>query len=222
MKRIIVCGLILILFLIMGVQSLVDANPRPIPLLPSSPDKSEPSITISLPQENQTYTNKTIEYSLTVTKPTSWFETMNVHGEVMFVFYLIDQNASENQIAEVTDIYSKQPLNYKGTLTNLSEGNHTFQIKVRSCSYYNHFYDANNSNTWKIEEYYYINTYSELINFTVNNSQQNSLPSPTQETQNLTTTPTAPEFPILAIIPLVMALVSTFVVMKRKHQVLSR
>jgi hypothetical protein len=216
MKRIIAFGLILILLVLFGIQSAVNANPRPVPLLPSTPDKSEPSITISLPKENQTFINKTIEYSLTVTKPTSWFQTMNVHGEVMFVFYLID--ASENQIAEVTDIYSKQPLNYKGTLTNLAEGNHTFQIKVRSCSYYNHFYDGNNSNTWKIEEYYYINTYSELINFTVNNSQQNSLPSPTQETQNLTTTPTAPEFPMIAIvIPMIVSLAFALAIKRKKH-----
>jgi hypothetical protein len=167
-----------ILILAFGVQSLVVANPRPIQL-PITPDKNETSVTISLPKNNQTYNANTIHYALKVAKPSSWFDYLPVHGEVMFASYLIDQNANEKQIAEVTDLYSKQPLNYEGDLTNLSEGNHSFQIKVRSCSYYNHFYDSNNSNTWSGIEYYYINNYSQMINFTVNIGASTIFPSQT-------------------------------------------
>ncbi|HLN44835.1 MAG TPA: hypothetical protein VK209_03935 [Candidatus Sulfotelmatobacter sp.] len=148
--------------------TLAVANPSPKPILPTTPDKNEPTITINEPF-NKTYNVGTIHYSLIVRKPSSWFDYDPVHGQIILIWYTIDNN-KEIEIADEPDYTSQQPFNYEGDITNLSDGNHSFQIHIHSCSYYNSLYDKNNSQTWNAEEYYYIDTYSNKINFTIDTS----------------------------------------------------
>ncbi len=164
----------------MAIVELAVGNPSPQAPLPTTPDKNEPTITISEPINNKTYDVDTIHYSLTIRKPSSWFDYDPVHGQIMVILYKLDNN-NEVAISNYADYlkYGKEPFSYQGDLTNLSEGNHSFQIRIHSDSYYNSYYDKNDSRTWNIEMNYYIDTYSEKTNFTVNTIPSTLEPSPT-------------------------------------------
>ncbi len=193
MKRIVIFTtsifiLLILVFILAGqVVSLAVANPSPKPILPTTPDKNEPTMTIIEPS-NKTYNVNTIHYSVTVREPSSWFDYNPIHGQIMLIWYTVDNN-KEIEIADEPDYSSQQPLNYEGYITNLSDGNHTFQIHVHSCSYYNSYYDKNNSQTWSIEQYYYIDTYSDKINFTIDTVSPNinllSIENKTYYTSNI-------------------------------------
>ena len=173
----------------MAILELAVGNPSPQVPLPTTPDKNEPTITISEPIINKTYDVDTIHYSLTIRKPSSWFDYDPVHGQIMVILYKLDNN-NEVAISNYADYlkYGKEPFSYQGDLTNLSEGNHSFQIRIHSDSYYNSYYDKNDSRTWNIEMNYYIDTYSEKTNFMVNTIPSTLEPSPTiQPTQSSAT-----------------------------------
>jgi len=168
------------------VVELAVGNPVPPAPLPTSPDKNEPSITVNEPINDTTYNVSTIHYSLTVRKPSSWFDYDPVHGQIMVILYKLDNN-DEVAVANYADYlkYGKDPFSYQGDLNGLSDGNHSFQIRIHSDSYYNSYYDKNDSRTWNIEMNYYIDTYSDKINFTVNTVPSTLEPSPTiQPTQS--------------------------------------
>ncbi len=176
MKKKVETILVLLTILIITITNiqfitLTVANPSPKPILPTTPDKNEPTITLNEPS-NKTYNVGTIHYSVTVKKPSSWFDYNPIHGQIILIWYTIDNN-KEIEIADEPDYTSQQPLNYEGDMTNLSDGNHSFQIHIHSCSYYNSHYDKNNSQTWDAEEYYYIDTYSNRINFTIDTTSPN-------------------------------------------------
>lgn len=229
---------IALVFLMLSIVSLpivelAFGNPSPQAPLPATPDKNEPSININEPINNKTYDVNTIDYSLTVRKPSSWFDYDPVHGQIMVILYKLDNN-DEVAISNYADYlkYGKEPFSYQGDLTNLSEGNHSFQIRIHSDSYYNSYYDKNDSRTWNIEMNYYIDTYSEKANFTVNTIPSTMEPSPTIQPTQSSVTPSnssindRADFPttyVLAIVAVaIFAIVIGALLLYRKHRKTSK
>ncbi len=210
MKKVAVLMVItLLIFFYLEVHQVTKAAPQ----LPSEPDKNEPTITIQEPRQNQTYPS-TVHYSITVKKPSSWFSYNPIHGSIMIIKYKIDNN-QEVEIADLPDYYSNQPLNYNGELTNLSEGEHIFQIRVHSCSYYNNQYDENNPMSWLVEQYYYIDTYAN-VTFTIQQNQTTPTPS-------IYPSPTIPEFPTQILLTLLtLTSIAIISIIVRKHQTFPR
>jgi hypothetical protein len=213
---------IALVFLMLSIVSLpivelAVGNPSIPPSLPKTPDKNEPTVTVNEP-DNTVYSNtKNVHYSVTVRKPSSWFDYDPIHGQIMLIWYTLDTN-KEVEIADEPDYRNRQPLIYEGDLNSLSDGNHSFQIRIRSCSYYNSFYDENNSNTWKAEEYYYIDTYSEKTNFTVNPIPSTLEPSPTIQPTQSSATPSnsiindRADFPAMYVFAIVVTAILAIVI----------
>ena len=145
--------------------SLISANPFPQPPKPETPDLHKPSIAMQLP-ENKTYNVNTVPYSLTVKPPSSWFNEYPVHGTIMSISYILDKNQAVTISGEIA-YYEQGPFNFKGTLSDLFEGNHSIQVYVRSDS----FYDPPNRPQPPYgqlpSEVYHLDTYSNKINFTI-------------------------------------------------------
>ena len=146
--------------------SLISANPSPQPPMPETPDLNKPSITTRLPENNKTYNVNTVPYSFTVKPPSSWFSEYPVHGTIMSISYVLDENQGVIVSSEIA-YYEQGPFDFKGTLSDLSEGNHSIQVYVKSDS----FYDPPNRPQppyGKLSsEVYHLDTYSNKINFTI-------------------------------------------------------
>ena len=148
------------------IFSLVSANPLPQPPMPETPDLNKPWIAMHLPVNNQTYNSKTVPYSLTVKPPSSWFNYYPVHGTIMSISYVLDKNQDVTISGEIA-YYEQGPFDFKEILSDLSEGNHSLQVCVRSDS----FYDPPNRPQPPYgqlpSEIYHLDTYSDKINFTI-------------------------------------------------------
>jgi hypothetical protein len=160
--------LVLLFLAVGGTQfvSLVSANPSPQPPMPETPDLHKPSIAIQLPENNKTYNVNTVPYSLTVKPPSSWFNYYPVHGTIMSISYILDENQEVTISGEIA-YYEQGPFDFKGTLSDLSEGNHSIEVYVRSDS----FYDPPNRPQPPFgqlpSEVYHLDTYSNKVNFTI-------------------------------------------------------
>jgi len=134
--------------------------------MPETPDLHQPSTAIQLPENNKTYNVKTVPYSLTVKPPSSWFNYYPVHGTIMSISYILDENQGVTISGEIA-YYEQGPFDFKGTLSDLSEGNHSIQVYVGSDS----FYDPPNRPQPPYgqlpSEIYHLDTYSNKINFTI-------------------------------------------------------
>jgi hypothetical protein len=114
---------------------LAMANPSMIPPMPETPDLNEPKVIVKLPEENKTYNTNAVPYSISVEKPSSWFDFNPVHGMIMTIDYIMDGDLHV-EIADEPPYYEIGPFAYEGTLSGLSEGNHTLEVYVRSDSFY--------------------------------------------------------------------------------------
>lgn len=163
----IISTLILMAMMFQGI-ALTRANPSVIPPIPETPDLNEPSVIVQLPERNKTYNVNTVPYSITVEKPSSWFGDYP-HAMIMIVDYILDGN-QHIEIADEPDYYERGPFTYKGTLSGLSEGNHTIEVYVRSDSFYDPP-DKPRSQQWPFgkapPQDYYLDTYSGEVYFTV-------------------------------------------------------
>jgi len=149
--------------------NLAMANPTMIPPMPEAPDLNEPKVIVELPERNRTYNSNTVTYSISVEKPSSWFDYNPVHGMIMTVEYILDEDLHV-EIADEPPYYEKEPFTYEGTLSGLSEGNHTLEVYVRSDSFYDPP-DKPRPQQWPWGKMppqdYYLDTYSDKIYFTV-------------------------------------------------------
>jgi hypothetical protein len=107
--------------------------------------------------------NTTVPYSIVVEKPSSWFQQNNyVHGNIMEVEYIIDE-VQHVLIGGETDPHKQEPFTYAGTISGLSEGNHTIRVHVNCQSYYAtpdmYIYDA--------ALIYFLDSYSDNVTFAV-------------------------------------------------------
>ena len=187
MKRI---GLVLtlmlaLLFLMLaGIQfvNLTRANPT-FGSSPYSetPDKSPPSIKIQIPEPNKVYNPKTVPYSITIEKPSSWFENDTIHGTLRSVGYILDEKENVT-IADINTSYlpdvqylidfqsETRTISLEGNLSGLSEGSHTIQVWVNSVSIY-HPSDTpqNFYGWWAAVAEYPIETSSDVTHFSIVN-----------------------------------------------------
>jgi hypothetical protein len=127
-----------------GLQfvGVTSANPTlPPSPYPETPDTTPPSIELHLPEPNKAYDPATVSYSITVTKPDSWFENGTIRDTLQSVGYFLDE--TENfSIAEcgpshLHDFQSEtRTIHLEGILPELSEGNHTIQAWAISRAIY--------------------------------------------------------------------------------------
>ena len=144
--------------------NVAKANPN-YPPMPPTPDLNEPSIKIKMPEHNKSYNVNSVPYSITVNKPYSWFDEYPVHGQILVIDYILD-GSQHVKIGDEPDYYKQGPFFFEGTLSGLSEGNHSLEVYVRSDS----FYDPSNSSTqppYPPPLDYYLDTYSGKVDFTV-------------------------------------------------------
>jgi hypothetical protein len=147
------------------------ANPYQGPLSPETPDKNPPSIALQSPS-NKTYAVDTAAYSLTISKPSSWFNDDSVHGEIVSVSYILDGGWRYVTIADLSQNEGKlssRLIELTGNVSGLSEGGHDLQLWVESVSYYYPPERASIGYGWWLmpPEEYRLDTYSERVYFTI-------------------------------------------------------
>ena len=107
---------------------------------PETIDKSLPSISISLPENNSFKQTQNVPFSITIQKPLSWFNTATIHGQLFSVIYYLDNGQkvtlAEQELGSPSNVNSKEPLHFQGILPQLTDGIHSFQVFVYGVSYY--------------------------------------------------------------------------------------
>ncbi len=146
-----------------------------------TPDTSPPSIKIQIPEPKKVYNTKTVPYSITIEKPSSWFENDTIQGSLRSVGYILD----EKENVTVADLYTSylpdfqylsefqsetRTINLEGNLSGLSEGSHSIKVWVNSVSIY-HPSDTpqNFYGWWDAVAEYSIETSSSVTHFSVVN-----------------------------------------------------
>jgi len=149
---------------------LGNANPIAPPAYPETPDANQTSIAVQSPALTGSYNTNTVPYSFTVQKPHSWFDYLPVHGDLVSVSYILDGNKVDVAGSGLDQgHYDSKPLSFNGTLTGLTEGNHSLRVYVRSVSYY---LDPNRPTSgygWWLypPANYYMDAYSATVPFLV-------------------------------------------------------
>ena len=144
----------LVLAIVGLLVELVVGNPTAFSYVgPSTPDTSLPEVTIQLPELNKTYNINNVLYSIIVEKPSSWFDYDQINGQLFSVVYYLDNGGKVTlaTLSSIEEYYNKQPSNFKGTLSGLSDGNHSLEVYVAAVSYY----DPHQAG---IPSYYYLNS----------------------------------------------------------------
>jgi len=176
---------ILILALIGLPAELAVGNPTTNSYVgPSTPDTSLPKISIELPELNKTYNINTVSYSIIVEKPSSWFDYDQINGQLFSIVYYLDAGAKVTlaTLSSPEEYYNRQPSNLKGTLSGLSDGNHSLKFYFEGVSYYDPYqvqgisnYYVNNSRT----VYFMIDTTSpSIFNLSIENKTYSTTEMP--------------------------------------------
>ena len=167
---------------------------------PSTPDTNLPKLTVTLPENGTIYNTKDISYSVMVQKPSSWFDYGGYNGQLFSVEYYLDSNPkvtiAEKEFDSVESLNSKDPITLQDTLTNLSEGSHTFQVFVYGVSYYQDAHTAQG-----VPSNYYMNNNS-TVTFTIDTVSPTITPTQSSTTPNNSNINDKADFPttyILAI-----------------------
>jgi len=199
MKRT-VLALTIILALIFSVaatlqlNSVATANPYTgTPFLPPEPNTEPPIVTVQSPN-NTTYHENDVPLNFTVTQPYSWLQApYNISCWIKGVEYELD--------GQVVTLYKPSPSlhelpvtkQFSTVLTELSEGQHTLQVKISAESQY----DPNQRSYFFEMERYPLDV-SQTIVFTVD------------------TVDDIPEFPSWTILPLVVITTLIAIYFKKK------
>ncbi len=167
--------LIIVLLIIAAAEAIPvrsgKANPSPsYPSYPETPDTNQTTMNIQSPTPNTAFGSNAVSYSFAVQKPHSWFDYLPVHGDLLQISYIIDGKTVDLASSGLDQShYESKPLSFNGTLSGLSEGNHSLQVYVRSVSYY---LDPNRPTSgygwWLYPPLnYYMDTYSDQVLFSV-------------------------------------------------------
>jgi hypothetical protein len=158
MKKIglaIVSGFLVLAIIFLLMAEPVVGNPTPFDYVgPSTPDTNLPQITIQLPELNKTYNINNVPYSIIVEKPSSWFDYDQINGQLFSVVYYLDNGAKVTlaNLSSIEEYYNKQPSNFQGSLSGLSDGNHSLEVYVYGVSYY-----LGPQQVQGVPSYYYLN-----------------------------------------------------------------
>jgi len=137
--------------------------------LPLTPDKSLPKITVELPELNKTYNTNNLSCSVIVEKPSSWFANGEVYGLLFSVVYYLDdgEKVTFANMYSVDEYYDKQPSHLNGTVSGLSDGNHSLKFYVEGVSFYNPY-----QNLPGLISQYYVNS-SRTVHFMIDTTFPN-------------------------------------------------
>jgi hypothetical protein len=126
------------------------ANPAPLFSFPTEPVMNSPTIIVTSPVQNQTYTSNEVQLTLTIIKPETWFAFDVFHhadhtpGTQTFVnitsiYYVLDdgerQNITVHDIASLFDTPPTLTLNLSTALP-LAVGAHSIKVGLEADSYY--------------------------------------------------------------------------------------
>lgn len=160
MKKAVAAVLVSLLLIVGLLAELAIGNPSsafpvlgPSTLdLPITPDTSLPKITVELPELNKTYNTNNVSCSVIVEKPFSWFANDEVYGLLYSVVYYLDDEKKVTfaNLYSEDEYYNKQPSHLNGTLSGLSDGNHSLKFYVEGVSFYDPYQVQGVSN-------YYVN-----------------------------------------------------------------
>ena len=166
-------SLLIMLLLLLAIgqfTSLGKANPRPGVSYPENPDMNEPTIDMGTLENDKISNVNHVTLSFSVKKPLSWFNIYPIHGDLMSISYILDEKKVEVSSNLESEHSNSKPLTFTKVLSELLEGNHSLKVCVRSVSYY---IDPNrpDDSTYGWWRYppanYYMDTYSQIVNFTV-------------------------------------------------------
>jgi hypothetical protein len=130
--------------------NLATANPAPLFSFPTEPVMNLPTIIVTSPVQNQTYTSNEVQLTLTIIKPETWFAFDVFHhadhtpGTQTFVnitsiYYVLDdgerQNITVHDIASLFDTPPTLTLNLS-TILPLTVGAHSIKVGLEVDSYY--------------------------------------------------------------------------------------
>lgn len=176
MNKLFTCFLVAVLlsFLLAVGMQFVDvtlANPTLAPSpYPDTPDTTPPSIDVQLPEHGTAYDANTVSYSITVEKPESWFENGTIRDTLHSVGYFLDE--TENIVivdnASHSDFQSEtRTIHLEGSLSGLSEGNHTIQVWVISRAVYHPNTPQDYYGWWATVAETTFDTQSDIVTFSV-------------------------------------------------------
>ena len=222
-------GLLLVFFLLLFAEQsfLIRANPTSVSV-PENPDKNQPIITIDTPKNGSILNVSSLTLSFAVQKPSSWFSSYPVHGDLISISYFFDGKKTDVASTGLdSDHYSSKPSTFIKTISELSEGNHNLQIYVRSVSYYldpNRPAENSTYGWWMYPPAnYFMDTYSNKINFTIDTTPLLPTVSPTPTVTPYTppSNRNAPHLdPIFFLIPVsvIVTVVAVSVLLFRRHR----
>jgi hypothetical protein len=209
---------------LLSLASIVGANPTPPNYTgPSSPDTSLPKINITLPENGTIFNQIDAFYSIVINKPLSWFDYGPWNGQIFSVAYSLDNSAeitiAEKEFDSQQSLTSKEPITLQGTLNELSNGNHIFQVLLYGVSYYQ---DANQMKG--VPSNYYIRN-NATATFSVDTTlQANVSPTPTSPMPTINTgahnppiEPTQP-FTILVVALILIVIIVVSLLLIRRHR----
>jgi hypothetical protein len=192
-KKLLATTIILTTILALVLLPVVEVDANPVPWA-STPNLEKPTLTIQSPKNNTEYNNSIIA-NFTVIKPDSW---NSVH---MFSYYVgkiesVKVYLDGNQVS-----YNKVDSNYSVNLNVSSSGPHSLNITVLSYTYYEGEIYDNSSTVSPIYDaitingvttvntiYEYPIVVSDIVNFTVQQPQNQASVLPNQTNLILITT----------------------------------
>lgn len=154
------------------------ANPAPLFSFPTEPVMNSPTIIVTSPVQNQTYTSNEVQLTLTIIKPETWFAFDVFHHEdhtpgtqtfvnITSIYYVLDygerQNITVHDIASLFDTPPTLTLNLS-TILPLTVGAHSIKIGLEADSYYVVRYTYNLSNALSSVK---LHSESDPVNFRV-------------------------------------------------------
>jgi hypothetical protein len=153
-KKVVVITLIAILLCSFVAGELLintaTANPAPLFSFPTEPVMNIPTIIVTSPVQNQTYTSNEVQLNLTLIKPETWFAFDVFHHEdhtpgtqtfvnITSIYYVLDdgerQNITVHDIASLFDTPPTLTLNLSIILP-LTVGAHSIKVGLEADSYY--------------------------------------------------------------------------------------
>ena len=144
---------LLFLLLVTAGSNLITpslANPAPLFSFPTKSIMTSPTINVTSPAENQTYTSTNLLLNVTIIKPETWFAIdVGSHMDhtpitqtsvnITSIYYRIDNGQPQNiTIHDIDSLFDTQPIfsiNFSTPL-NLTFGSHSIRVGLEADSYY--------------------------------------------------------------------------------------
>ncbi|MGD6851399.1 MAG: hypothetical protein ACQCN6_04980 [Candidatus Bathyarchaeia archaeon] len=200
----------LILTIAISSQSLLFVKPTSANMVfvPTEPITDPPVLEVNSPIDNSR-SGTSVLLNITVTKPTSWGPSENPHTYyntgIAYIHYVLDGTTHSLFEAQLINPIPQDMLptisNFSVTLKELTNGTHSLQIVIYALNQW----CPTTSSLGSVPPFYFYNmtVTSDIIHFTV--GAQATSPSPT-----------VPELPWLAIVPLLLSVFAVAMVLRHR------